>query len=123
MNKTHFLNGFLYPKSVAFYGANNKGASLASIQIMNLIKSRYIGKIFPIHLESGSVMGFKAYKNIAEVPEIPDLVVIVLPAEVIPQIFKWHYYYFDKILAKWVRLNRKKLVLEIFKLEILSKLA
>lgn len=54
----------------------NKGGSLASIQIMNLIKSRYDGKIFPIHLELDSVMGFKAYKNISELPEIPDLVVI-----------------------------------------------
>jgi acetyl-CoA synthetase (ADP-forming) len=88
MNEHHFLHGFLNPKSVAFYGANNKGASLASIQIMNLIKSNYDGKIFPIHLELDSVMGFKAYKNITEVPEIPDLVVIVLPAEIVSQIFE-----------------------------------
>jgi acyl-CoA synthetase (NDP forming) len=88
MSTNHFLHGFLNPRSVAFYGANNKGASLASIQIMNLIKSRYDGKIFPIHLELDSVMGFKAYKSITEVPEVPDLVVIVLPAEIVPQIFE-----------------------------------
>jgi acetyl-CoA synthetase (ADP-forming) len=88
MDRAHFLHGFLNPKIIAFYGANNKGASLASIQIMNLIKSHYDGKIFPIHLELGSVMGFKAYKSIMEVPEVPDLVVIVLPAEIVPQIFE-----------------------------------
>ncbi|MFX0154526.1 MAG: CoA-binding protein, partial [Candidatus Hodarchaeota archaeon] len=88
MNESHFLHGFLHPKSVAIYGANNKGNSLACLQIMNLIKSSYNGKVYPIHLKLESVMGFKAYKNIIEVPEIPDLVVIVLHAKVVPQIFK-----------------------------------
>jgi len=88
MNESHFLHGFLNPKSVAIYGANNKGNSLAGLQIMNLIKSRYDGKVYPIHLKLESVMGFKAYKNIADIPEIPDLVVIVLPAKVVPQIFR-----------------------------------
>ncbi|MFW9902380.1 MAG: acetate--CoA ligase family protein [Candidatus Thorarchaeota archaeon] len=88
MNNSHFLHGFLNPKSVAIYGANNKGNSLAGLQIMNLIKSGYEGKVYPIHLKLDSVMGFKAYKSITEVPEIPDLVVIVLPAKVVPEIFK-----------------------------------
>ena len=88
MNDDHFLHGFLNPSSIAFYGANNKGGSLASIQIMNLIKSGYKGNVYPIHLKLDSVMGFKAYKSIAEVPEIPDLVVVVLPANIVPEIFR-----------------------------------
>ncbi len=88
MNDSHFLHGFLNPKSVAIYGANNKGNSLAGLQIMNLIKSSYDGKVYPIHLKLPSVMGFKAYKNISNLPEIPELVVIVLPSNVVPQIFR-----------------------------------
>jgi len=88
MNEHHFLHGFLNPKTVALYGANNKGSSLAGLQIMNLIKSGYDGKIYPIHLKLESVMGFKAYRTIADVPEIPDLVIIVLPANLGPQIFR-----------------------------------
>ncbi|MFX0009906.1 MAG: acetate--CoA ligase family protein, partial [Candidatus Hermodarchaeota archaeon] len=89
MSEQHFLHGFLNPKKgVAFYGANNKGGSLAAIQIMDLIKSGYEGNIYPIHLKLNSVMGFKAYKSLTEVPEIPDLVIVVLPAKVVPQIFK-----------------------------------
>ncbi len=88
MNEDHFLDGFLNPKSVAFYGANNKGQSLASIQIMNLIKSNYDGNIYPIHPYLDLVMGYKVYRSIKDVPEIPDLVVIVLPAKIVPQIFR-----------------------------------
>ncbi|MFW9937347.1 MAG: acetate--CoA ligase family protein [Candidatus Thorarchaeota archaeon] len=88
MSESHFLHGFLNPKSVAFYGANNKGGSLAAIQIMNLIKSNYDGKIFPIHLNLDSVMGYKAYKSIQDIPEVPDLVIIILSAEIVPNIFR-----------------------------------
>jgi len=88
MSEHHFLHGFLNPKSIALYGANNKGSSLAGLQIMNLIKTGYNGKVYPIHLKLESVMGFKVYKTIADVPEVPDLVVIVLPANLVPQIFR-----------------------------------
>ncbi|MFX1489038.1 MAG: CoA-binding protein, partial [Promethearchaeota archaeon] len=87
MSENHFLHGFLNPKSVAFYGANNKGSSLAAIQIMNLIKANY-DNIYPIHLKLDSVIGFKAYKSISDLPEVPDLVVIILAAKIVPQILK-----------------------------------
>ncbi|MHA1508437.1 MAG: acetate--CoA ligase family protein, partial [Promethearchaeota archaeon] len=88
MSRDHFLHGFLNPKSVAFFGANNKGGSLAAIQIMNLIKSGYTGNVYPIHPKLDVVMGFKTYKTITDVPEVPDLVVIVLAAKIVPQIFR-----------------------------------
>lgn len=88
MKRDHFLHGFLNPKSVAFFGANNKGSSLAAIQIMNLIKSGYTGNVYPIHPKLNVVMGFKTYKTIVDVPEIPDVVVIVLASKKVPQVFR-----------------------------------
>ncbi len=85
---THFIHDILNPKTVAIYGANNSGASLACIQLMNLIISQFPGKIYPIHLNLESIMGFKAYKTITEVPETPDVVIIVLPPKVVPEIFE-----------------------------------
>ncbi len=85
---THFLHEILNPKSIAIYGANNKGTSLASIQLMNIIISGFEGKIYPIHLKLETVMGYKAYKSITEVPETSDLVIIVLPPQIVPQIFR-----------------------------------
>lgn len=85
---SHFLHEILNPNIVAIYGANNSGASLACIQLMNLIISEYSGKIYPIHLKLKSIMGYKAYKSISELPETPEVVIIVLPPQVVPQIFK-----------------------------------
>jgi len=85
---THFLNDFISPKSVAFYGANNKVSGIASFQLMGLITFGFKGNIYPIHLKLETVMGLKAYKSIMDVPEIPDLAVIVLPPKIIPQVFR-----------------------------------
>jgi acyl-CoA synthetase (NDP forming) len=84
----HFLQEFLAPESISVYGANNKGAGIGSLQLMGLIISGFKGKIYPIHLKLDSVMGFKAYKTISEVPEVPDLVLVVLPPKIVPQIFR-----------------------------------
>jgi acyl-CoA synthetase (NDP forming) len=84
----HFLEKFLTPESIAVYGANNSGGGIGSIQLMGLIISGFKGKIYPIHLKLDSVMGYKAYKNISELPEVPDLVLVVLPPKIVPQIFR-----------------------------------
>ncbi|MBD3197946.1 MAG: CoA-binding protein [Candidatus Lokiarchaeota archaeon] len=85
---THFLQDFLTPESIAVYGANNKGGGIGSIQLMGLIITGFKGRIYPIHLKLDSVMGFKAYKSILDVPEVPDLVLVVLPPKVVPQVFE-----------------------------------
>ncbi|TFF88199.1 MAG: CoA-binding protein [Promethearchaeota archaeon] len=86
---THFLHELLNPKSIAFYGANNSlGTTMGSMQLINLIISGFKGKIFPIHLKLDSVLGYKAYKSITDVPEVPDLVIIVLPPKVVPEVLR-----------------------------------
>lgn len=84
----HFIDSFLKPNSIATYGANNSFGTMGTMLLMNIINAGYEGKIFPIHLKLDDVLGYKAYKTIAEVPEVPDLVLIVLPPKVVPKVFK-----------------------------------
>ncbi|MHA2267734.1 MAG: CoA-binding protein [Promethearchaeota archaeon] len=85
----HFLHNFLNPKSIAIYGANNSfGTTMGTMLLLRIINSNFKGKIYPIHLRLDIVLGYKAYKKIADVPETPDLVIIVLPPHVVPQVFK-----------------------------------
>ena len=85
----HFLKDFLNPQSVGFYGANNEYATtFGTFLLMNVINTRYKRDIYPIHLKLDTVLGRKAYKSISEVPAIPDLVVIVLPPRIVPQIME-----------------------------------
>jgi acetyltransferase len=61
---------------------------MGTMLLLRIINSNFKGKIFPIHLRLDIVLGYKAYKKITDVPEIPDLVIIVLPPKVVPQVFK-----------------------------------
>ena len=85
----HFLHDFLRPKSIAIYGANNTfGTTMGTMLLLRIINSNFKGKIYPIHLRLDVVLGYKAYRKIADVQESPDLVIIVLPPKVVPQVFK-----------------------------------
>jgi acyl-CoA synthetase (NDP forming) len=85
----HFLHDFLNPASIAIYGANNTfGTTMGTMLLLSIINSNFKGKIFPIHLRLDIVLSHKAYKKISDVPEIPDLVILVLPPNVVPQVFK-----------------------------------
>jgi len=59
-----------------------------SIGLMNIIRFGYKGNLYPIHLNLDQVFGQKAYERIADLPETPDLVIIALPAKIVPQIFE-----------------------------------
>jgi len=88
-NNSHFLHDFLNPASVAIYGANNTyGTTFGTMICSNIILGNYDRKIYPIHLKLDNVLGYKAYRSIADVPEVPDLVIIVLPPRIVPQIFR-----------------------------------
>lgn len=55
-------------------------------QLSSLIAQGYRGAIYPIHPTEDTVLELKAYRNISELPEVPDLVVIVLPPEIVNRI-------------------------------------
>ena len=90
INKTnHFLESFVNPRAVAFYGANEELlTNMGAQQLLTLIDSGYQGNIYPIHLRLESVFGYKAYKKISDLPEVPDMAVVVLPTRVVHDIFE-----------------------------------
>lgn len=71
------------PKSIAFFGASNTFMRMGSIMLSSLQALGYEGKIFPIHPTEKVVRGLPAYSSILDVPEIPDLAIIVLPTEIV----------------------------------------
>jgi acetyltransferase len=56
--------------------------------LWNLIGSPFGGTVFPVNPKHHSVMGIKAYPNIAAIPEPVDLAVIATPAPTVPAIIQ-----------------------------------
>jgi acetyltransferase len=82
------LDAIFAPKSVAVVGATETPGSVGRTIVWNLISSSFGGTIYPVNLKRPSVLGIKAYPDLASVPEAVDLVVIVTPAPTVPGIIK-----------------------------------
>jgi acetyltransferase len=75
----------LHPRSVATAGAGNNPMKMGTLQALSLIKDGYQGKFYPIHPTDKIVLGHRAYASPLELPETPDLALIVVPTDqVIP---------------------------------------
>lgn len=77
------LDKLFRPQSVAIVGASPKpGARNRIVKV--LIKHGYAGRIYPVSASADEVEGHKAYKTLADLPEVPDVALIITPAATVP---------------------------------------
>lgn len=79
------LEKFFSPESVAVIGASNKRDKIGCSIMKNLIEAKYKGKIFPVNLKSGKILGLKAYPSVSVIEAPVDLAIIVIPAQFVNQ--------------------------------------
>src|SRR5690554_7494412 len=87
-NRFQQLDAIFAPKSVAVIGATESQGSVGRTIMSNLITSPFGGTVFPVNPKRASVLGVKAYPNIAAIPDPVDLAVIVTPAPTVPGIIQ-----------------------------------
>jgi acyl-CoA synthetase (NDP forming) len=88
--KEHFLYSFLNPKSIAIFGANNEYiGTMGAMTLRNIIFSGFPkNRIYPIHPKLNEIQGLKAYKSVLDLPETPDLALIILRPDIVPQVLE-----------------------------------
>jgi acetate---CoA ligase (ADP-forming) len=79
MSKIATLRPFLTPKSVAIIGASNDRDKVGGRPLHYLKDYKFGGPIYPINPGRQEVQGLKAWKNLDELPEVPDLALVVVP--------------------------------------------
>ena len=82
------LDAIFAPKNVAVIGATESQGTVGRTLLWNLISNPFGGAVFPVNPKRPSVLGVKAYPNIAAVPEKVDLAVISTPAKTVPGIIQ-----------------------------------
>jgi acetyltransferase len=78
------LDAIFAPRSVAVIGATERAGTVGRTLLRNLVNSPFGGAVYPITPAHASVLGVKAYPDIAAAPERVDLAVIVTPAPTVP---------------------------------------
>ncbi len=84
----HPLEPFFSPSSVALIGATENEGSVGRTVFWNLISNPFGGMVFPINPKRPSVLGIKAYPNVAAVPGEVELAVITTPAPTVPGLIR-----------------------------------
>jgi acetate---CoA ligase (ADP-forming) len=74
------LRPLFSPDSVAIIGASGDTHTLRGRTTEFLIAHGYPGRVYPVTRSQPEVFGLRSYATVAELPEAPDLAVIVVPA-------------------------------------------
>lgn len=70
----------LRPQAVAVVGASRTPGTVGNALFRNLLTGEFNGTLYPVNLHATSVLGVAAYSSIEELPSVPDLAVIAVPA-------------------------------------------
>ena len=72
------LDRMFNPKSVAVIGAGATPDKVGHAIMDSLVTGGFAGPIYPIHPRHETILGMKVYRDLNEIPEVPDLAVVAL---------------------------------------------
>jgi len=75
------LQQLFSPRSVAVVGASDNPQKVGAIILKNIIVSGFVGNIYPINPRINNIGSMKFYADLNGLPEVPDLVIVAIPAE------------------------------------------
>ncbi|MBR0670478.1 acetate--CoA ligase family protein [Neoroseomonas soli] len=74
------LERLFEPASVAVLGASGVASKAGGRPIAYLRETGFAGRVYPINPRHASLFGFDCYPSLEALPEVPDLVVVAIPA-------------------------------------------
>jgi acetate---CoA ligase (ADP-forming) len=83
------METFFDPKSVVVIGASNAPFNLGAT-ICNMLKDylQYTGAVYAVNSKGETVHGYPGYSSLSDLPETPDLAVIIVAARNVPGIIR-----------------------------------
>jgi len=82
------LERFFNPRAIAIIGASQDFITISGQPLKHLQSHGYRGKLYPVNPRYPEVAGVKCYPSLAEVPETPDLVLILVNASRVADVLK-----------------------------------
>jgi acetyltransferase len=78
------LDRTLAPASIALIGASSRQGSVGHVVLRNVVAGGFAGRVYPVNLKYDEIEGRKCYRHIGELPEVPDVAVVMIPAPGVP---------------------------------------
>lgn len=83
--ETHFLDRLFYPRSVAVVGAGDNPLLVNGRSLMFMLRHGSRTRILPVNPNRDMVQGVPCFRRIADLPEVPDVAVIVVGKRLVPE--------------------------------------
>ncbi|WP_129305285.1 GNAT family N-acetyltransferase [Streptomyces sp. L2] len=80
------LGPLLRPRVVAVIGAGRSPGSVGRAILRNIHNGSYTGRLFAVHPQADVIAGVHAYRTVTDLPLVPDLAVIALPAAAVTDV-------------------------------------
>src|SRR4030095_15443326 len=78
------VDALLNPRNVVIVGASDRPGNWAQRVWRNLKRYGYEGPVYPFNPGRDAVWDTRCYRNFAELPEPPDHLVVLIPAQAVP---------------------------------------
>jgi acetate---CoA ligase (ADP-forming) len=82
------LERFFNPRAIAIIGASQDLGTISGQPLKFLMSHGYPGALYPVNPRYPEVAGVKCYPSIVEVPETPDLALILVNAARVPDVLR-----------------------------------
>ncbi len=86
--RQHRLHNIFEPTSIAFVGATDRVGSVGARVMSNLVAAGFKGQLYPVNPRRDSLLGQPCYSSLAAIDAPIDLVVIVIPSELIAGVLR-----------------------------------
>jgi acyl-CoA synthetase (NDP forming) len=86
------MDTFFNPRSVAVIGATKKVDKAGHVIFKNFATNKqhgvFKGELYPVNPNEESILGHKCYKSLTEIQNEIELIVVIVPAKVVPSIME-----------------------------------
>lgn len=80
----HNLDALFAPRSIAIVGASDDVVRISGRPLRYLKEGGYRGAILPVNPRRDTVQGMKAYPSLSALPDVPDVAMLAVAANLIP---------------------------------------
>ncbi|CAH2894521.1 MAG: Acetyl-CoA synthetase (ADP-forming) alpha and beta chains, putative [uncultured Paraburkholderia sp.] len=84
MIETNWFDKLIQPRSVAIVGASPQRGSPRNTMVRVLLKHGFAGNVYPVSPSHPEVEGLKAYPSVGVLPDVPDVALVITPAQTVP---------------------------------------
>ena len=74
------------PQSIALIGASRRVGSVGSVVLQSVLAAGFGGAIYPVNPKYDEVGGLRCYHAAGDLPEAPDLAVVMTPPTTVPRV-------------------------------------